>query len=147
MVIIGKFISRNHLLLNMILSVITLAWFFLSFNTFWYCEDPNIIYNSSVILNNSSSPMPDIVNNKTCYSLFSIQTVYLEGTEYITKNIADGCLDISQNYPNRSAHWVSRKVYIYAAIGFVIIKVIGILFYVYALAKVYWWWFVSYRTL
>lgn len=141
MVVVGKFISRNHLVLNMILSVITLGCFFLSFNTFWYCEDPHIIRNSSAAIDINANS--NLIHNHTCYTLFSIQTVYRKGTQYITRNIADGCPDISQDYPNRSAYWTSRKVYIYAAIGFLIIKATGLMFFIYALAKVYWWWFVS----
>lgn len=106
---------------------------------FWYCENPNTATNLS-----SNSTLVDMtgadgnwVNNQTCYSLLSIRTYLDEDSVSIATNVAENCPDIERGYRNRNQTCTSRKVYIYAAIGFLIIKSLGLVLYLYAFVKVY----------
>lgn len=127
----------------MVLSIIIFGWFFISFRLFWYCENPSTIYSlaSTSVRDDLTDSGSNWINNQTCYSLFSIRTHWAEDAVFITRNVADQCPDIDKEYPNRKQICSSRKVFIFAAIGFLIIKFLGLVMYVYAFLKVYWWWF------
>lgn len=135
--------SRNHLLLNMILGIIVFGWFFISFNSFWYCENPSTIYtlssNSTTV--GSGEEGSRFVNDKTCYTLLTVRTYWSEDSEYIWRNVAHDWPDMDKNFPKRKQICSSRKVLVIAGVGFLIIKSLGLIMYVYAFIKIYWWCF------
>lgn len=106
---------------------------------FWYCENPNttsyVPSNSTLV--DMTGPDGNWIHNQTCYSLLSVRTYLDEDSVSIATNVAEGCPDIERGYRNRNQTCTSRKVYIYAAIGFLIIRAVGLVLFIYAFAKVY----------
>lgn len=88
-VVFGKFVSRNHLIVNMVLNIIIFGLLFISFKQFWYCESPSTVYKLPT--EPSTTPEEPLtnhwVNNQTCYTLLGIRTHLMNHTEHISYNV------------------------------------------------------------
>lgn len=121
------------------LNIVIFGLLFLSFGLYWYWENPSTVYslNSNSKLVDLTSAEGNWVNNQTWFSLFSIRPYNSFDSMFINRNVGRDCPDIDKEYPNRKQSWSSRRVYIYAAIGFIIIKGVGLALYVYSFLKVF----------
>lgn len=127
----------------MSLSVVLFWWFFIPATTYWYWENPSTIYKlpSNTTISDPTAYGEPWVNNQTWYSLLSIRPHWERDPVYLSINVANRCPDIAGEFPNREKVWSSRKVFIFAAIGFIIIKGLGLMLYIYDFLKVVCWCF------
>ena len=117
----------------MILGLGLFFWFFISFTMKWHWEPPHSSHFLSQyqLDENNSTLCTKWMFNQTWFYLFSIRTHCSEELEYIIKNVEKKCPDVDQLEDKYRSACSYRKVLIFAAVGFVIIKTLGLFFYIY----------------
>ena len=138
------YVAKNHLKMNMVLSFVIFLCLFISFDLFWYCESPSTVSKlppQHTDNGNVTSFNDTWINNQTCYSLFTMRTQLSEDTEFISHNVNSKCPDMDLAFPERNKSCLARKVFIISAIGFLIIKSLGMIMYIFSIIKIYLWWF------